>query len=181
MTRQLNRLPPNAADTITKPGDHADGGNLYLSIGKDGRRRSWSFIFYVAGKRHQKGLGAAGKGRVTLKEAREKGAEMRKALKAGIDPLRAKPAAVAAPTFGEAAVDYIATHKSSWTSPKHLQQWERTVALYCDRIAKTPVDQIDTEAVLRVLTPLWARVPETASRLRARIELVRTPPAPSAT
>jgi integrase len=35
-----------------------------------------------------------------------------------------------------------------------------------------PVDAIDTQAVLGVLQPLWQRIPETASRLRGRIEAV---------
>jgi integrase len=35
-----------------------------------------------------------------------------------------------------------------------------------------PVAEIGTTDVLRVLTPLWQRVPETASRLRARVEAV---------
>ena len=35
-----------------------------------------------------------------------------------------------------------------------------------------PVDEIDTAAVLEILKPLWTRVPETASRLRGRIETV---------
>ena len=47
-----------------------------------------------------------------------------------------------------------------------------TLGTYCEPIRKTPVDEIDTEAVLSVLKPLWTRAPETASRLRGRIEAV---------
>lgn len=39
-------------------------------------------------------------------------------------------------------------------------------------IAHTPVAEIDAPAVLRVLTPIWAKLPETATRLRGRIEAV---------
>jgi integrase len=35
-----------------------------------------------------------------------------------------------------------------------------------------PVNEIDTAAVLEVLQPLWTSIPETASRLRGRIETV---------
>ena len=35
-----------------------------------------------------------------------------------------------------------------------------------------PVDQIGTADILAVLKPLWTRAPETASRLRGRIEMV---------
>ena len=47
-----------------------------------------------------------------------------------------------------------------------------TLTRYCEPIRNTPVDAIDTEAVLSVLKPLWTRAPETASRLRGRIEAV---------
>jgi integrase len=171
MPRPHNRLPPNAATSITAPGRHADGGGLYLSIGKDGRRRSWVFMFTLAGRQREAGLGPAGP--VTLKAARAKAAEMRKLLDAGLDPLveRAKARPAPVPAFGEFAADFIRARKGSW-SRKHARQWVDTVAAYCEPIAKAPVDQIDTEAVLKVLTPLWERAPETASRLRGRIEAV---------
>jgi integrase len=44
--------------------------------------------------------------------------------------------------------------------------------IYCTPLRSRPVDEIDTTAVLEVLQPLWASVPETASRLRGRIETV---------
>ena len=37
---------------------------------------------------------------------------------------------------------------------------------------KLPVDQIGAEDVLAVLRPIWIRLPETASRLRGRIETI---------
>ena len=50
--------------------------------------------------------------------------------------------------------------------------WRMTLTTYCAPIRSTPVDKVDTEAVLSVLKPLWSRAPETASRLRGRIEAV---------
>ena len=47
-----------------------------------------------------------------------------------------------------------------------------TLQRYCAPLRSRPVDEIDTAAVLEVLKPLWAKVPETASRLRGRIETV---------
>ena len=173
MTRAIYRLPPNAAESITQPGYHADGGNLYLFVGEDGRRRSWAFIYYRNGKRHEAGLGPAGKGGVSLKAARALAEEKRALLRSGIDPIahRAKAAPVAPLAFGSAAADYIAAHKGNW-SPKHARQWADTLAVYCDCINKLPVNTIDTPAVLKVLTPLWGRAPETAARLRGRIEAI---------
>src|ERR1700738_3577495 len=51
-------------------------------------------------------------------------------------------------------------------------QWRRTSDDYCGAIRDLPVDVIDTQAVLGVLQPIWGRIPETASRLRGRIEAV---------
>jgi integrase len=47
-----------------------------------------------------------------------------------------------------------------------------TLTRYCTGIRDMPVDEIATSDVLAVLTPLWTKTPETASRLRARIEAV---------
>ena len=106
MVRQINRLSAREVETLTEPGRHADGGNLYLSIDDEGRRR-WVFMYVRNGKQREAGLGSAGKGGVSLKAAREKAAEGRAMLKAGVDPLAAwnKPAAEEVPTFGAAADD----------------------------------------------------------------------------
>jgi integrase len=70
------------------------------------------------------------------------------------------------------ADEVIATHESAWRNPKHREQWCMTFKVYCEPIRSIPVDQITTEHVLSVLRPLWCKVPETASRLRGRIEKV---------
>ncbi len=126
------------------------------------------------GKTRYAGLGSAGRGGVSLKAARERAAEGRALLKAGRDPLTdwRTPDEVEVPTFGVAADEYVATHQASWRSEKHRAQWATTLSQYCTAIRETPVNEIDTEAVLGVLKPLWTRAPETASRLRGRIEAV---------
>jgi integrase len=47
-----------------------------------------------------------------------------------------------------------------------------TLREYCASLRGRPIDEVDTAAVLEVLKPLWARIPETAARLRGRIETV---------
>jgi integrase len=173
VVRQINRLSARTAETLTKPGRHADGGGLYLSISGEGRRR-WVFMYVLKGKQREAGLGSAGKGGVSLKVAREKAAEGRAMLRAGVEPLAAwnKPAAEEVPTFGVMADAFLDTHKDGWRNDKHRQQWTMTLTRYCEPIRATPVDAIDTEAVFSILKPLWARAPETASRLRGRIEAI---------
>ena len=119
---------------------------------------------------------------LSLAEARIKHAAFRKIVVVDKrDPLADKRAAKASasnasaaakPTFGECADHHVAAHAASWRNPKNEQQWRMTLTTYCAPIRSTPVDKVDTEAVLSVLKPLWMRAPETASRLRGRIEAV---------
>jgi hypothetical protein len=173
MAPAIHKLTARQADTITKPGRHSDGGGLYLFISPDGRRR-WTFMYTWRGRQREAGLGSAAKGGVTLKSAREKAAEGRTMVKDGLDPLAEwrKPNETEIPTFGAMADEFLASHATSFRNAKHRAQWTMTLTRYCEPIRKQPVDAIDTEAVLTVLKPLWARAPETASRLRGRIETV---------
>ena len=171
MARAIHKLTARAAETISKPGRHSDGGGLYLSISAEGRRR-WVFLFTWRGRLREAGLGSASKGGVSLKAAREKAAEGRALVKAGVDPIAEwnKADETEVPTFGKTADDFLAAHEGGWRNDKHKAQWAMTLTRYCEPIRKMPVDAIDTEAVLSVLKPLWTRAPETASRLRGRIE-----------
>ncbi len=77
------------------------------------------------------------------------------------------------PTFGSFADDYIEAHRPKFRNEKHAAQWEMTLGdAYCRAIRSMPVNAVDTEALLKVLQPIWTKVPETASRLRGRIENV---------
>jgi integrase len=173
MARSINKLSARTAETLSKPGRHSDGGGLYLSIAGEGRRR-WVFLYRWRGKLREAGLGSASKGGVPLKAARDKAAEGRALIEAGVDPIAEwnEPAAEEVPTFGKAAADFLEAHKGGWRNEKHKAQWTMTLTRYCEAIRDISVDAIDTEAVLSVLQPLWARTPETASRLRGRIETV---------
>jgi hypothetical protein len=86
MARALNKLTAEAAGAISKPGRHSDGGNLYLAISADGRRR-WTFLYTWKGSLREAGLGAASAGGASLVEARKKAAEGRALARAGIDPI----------------------------------------------------------------------------------------------
>jgi hypothetical protein len=88
-----------------------------------------------------------------------------------IDPRAAKAAApTAVPTFGDIADAHVQTHEATWRNAKHRYQWRQTLTQYCGPIRDMPVNQIATADVLAVLKPLWDRAPETASRLRGRIQ-----------
>lgn len=174
------KLNARKVETLTEPGRHSDGGNLYLFITPNGGKR-WVFAYRGAPKpgsknnRYEMGLGSAGPTGVSLKDARDKAAEARRLLSEGKDPLTAKRQTEKAertiPTFGAFADEYIATHKAKFRNDKHIAQWETTLGDdYCRAIRPKPLNEIDTEAVLAVLQPIWTKTPETASRLRGRIE-----------
>ncbi len=176
MARQAKRLTARTVATTKKLGRHADGGNLYLTISKTGAgvSKRWTFMFSLAGKQREAGFGPAAS--VTLAEAREKAARYRSMLAKGIDPLAAKKAdqeaAAARKTFGQCADELIKSKRREWRSEVHAAQWRTTIDDYCGPILDKPVDAIDTQAVLGVLQPVWGRIPETASRLRGRVEAV---------
>ena len=75
-------------------------------------------------------------------------------------------------TFGAGADDLMASLENGWRNPKHRAQWKMTLSVYAAPLRDVPVDKISTEDVLAVLKPLWTTKPETASRLRGRIERV---------
>jgi integrase len=170
MARSLNRLSAKKAEKLTRPGRHADGGGLYLAISGDGSRRRWVFLYRTAGRLREMGLGSARA--ITLADARDMASGARAALRNGRDPLADREAARAIPTFGEMAEEVIASLENGWKNPKHRKQWRSTVTDHCKAIRSVPVNAITTEHILAVLKPLWERVPETASRLRGRIEVV---------
>ncbi len=168
-TRTLNRLTALEAIKLKAPGRHSDGGGLYLSIDGTGRRR-WIFMYVRNGRRVELGLGS---GRdLPLATARTEAAALRVILATGGDPRAARANLKAVPTFGEFADGYVETMTPSWRNPKHVQQWKMTLTTYAAPIRHLPVDEIETDEVLKVLQPLWNRTPETAERLRGRIENV---------
>jgi integrase len=172
MTGGRTKLTARAAAT-TKPGRYGDGGGLYLVVSPSGARK-WVYRFTYAGKVTETGLGSANV--VSLAEARRKAYEARRLLDAGENPVVAKRKAAAiragVPTFGTVADAFVKAKESEWRNEKHKAQWRASLTDLAAPLRALPVDEIDTAAVLSVLKPLWQAKPETASRLRGRIEAV---------
>jgi integrase len=170
-----------------KPGRYCDGDGLYLLVKKSGKR-FWVFRYKVNGsKLREAGLGRAGEGpnSVRLVEARDKASLLFRQVKNGIDPLAARDAAAAAAkaaaqdsavrrvTFREAARRFIDGHTPSWRNLKHTAQWGATIETYANPVfGDLPVGDIATAHVLAAVEPIWLTKPETASRLRGRIERI---------
>jgi integrase len=145
-----------------------DGGGLYLGIRSSGSR-SWSFIWKVAGKRHELGLGPYPA--VSLAKARVLATEHREAIADGRNPI-VERRIEAVPTFGDCAELFIKSMEPQWRNEKHRAQWRATLSTYAEPISSKSVSDVNTDDVLRVLNPIWQTLPETASRLRGRIERV---------
>lgn len=170
MARELHRLSDKEVrSSKLAAGKYADGGGLYLIVDKSSARR-WAFIFRWDGKLKEMGLGGLLK--VDLPMARGFADEARKTLGAGRNPIDQRREQRPIPTFGEFADALVETLKSEWRNEKHKAQWTMTLKVHAAKLRGRRVDQITTEHVLEVLKPLWTTRPETASRLRGRIERV---------
>ena len=179
----MGRLTALKVKALTEPGRYGDGDGLWLQV-RDPKHRSWLFRYTRHGRARQMGLGEVsgetGKG-VSLAYAREAAQRARQLLRDGVDPIDHKKAHVAAQkaaetggvTFKAVAERFIASHEASWRNPKHRAQWSATLTTYAfPRMGDRPVAEIDTGLVTAVLEPIWHARPETASRLRGRIEQV---------
>ena len=86
---------------------------------------------------------------------------------------RIKAEAALAMTFGQCAEAFLAANEVSWRNPKHRQQWRSTLKAYVyPSLGSLPVQAVDAPSILKVLHPIWIDKPETASRVRGRIEAV---------
>jgi len=157
---------------------YADGGGLYLRIGPTGAK-SWVYRFMRQGKRRDMGLGPLHV--VSLADARVRAAECRKQRLDGKDPLAAREQerasarldAAKSMTFTNCAEAYIKAHAPSWRNAKHADQWTNTLETYAGPVfGALPVQAVDLGLVMKVLESIWTAKPETASRVRGRIEAV---------
>ncbi len=182
MAQFVGRLTALKVLRTKTPGMYADGAGLYLQVTGDGSAhvaKSWIFRFTLRGRSREMGLGSLAT--FGLAEARAKAAECRRLTYDGIDPIETRKAAQAKAaldvaktlTFKDCTEQYIAAHRAGWRNAKHAAQWSATVKTYAEPvIGSRPVQTIDTALVMKILEPLWAQKPETASRLRGRIEAI---------
>jgi integrase len=157
---------------------HCDGGGLYLRVTPEGAKQ-WVLRYMLNRRPRWMGLGPLAL--YGLQEARTKALSARKLRHEGIDPIEARRAERArkrleeakAMTFRQCAEDYINSHRAGWRNGKHAGQWNATLATYAfPVIGGLPVQSVDTGLVLKILEPIWKAKPETAGRLRGRIESI---------
>ncbi|MCP4620666.1 MAG: integrase arm-type DNA-binding domain-containing protein [Bradyrhizobium sp.] len=178
MARTVGKLTALKVTRLAEPGMHADGGGLYLQVTGVGAK-SWIFRFSLHGKAREMGLGSLSA--TSLSDAREAAAACRRQRQVGIDPIEARKQqqaqarldAAKSTTFEYCAGRYIAAHEASWRNSKHRAQWKSTLSTYVYPVfGSVPAGAVDTAHVTKVIEPLWSTKPETASRVRGRIESV---------
>lgn len=151
------------------PGRHGDGRGLFLYVKASGSR-SWILRYQVQGRRRDLGLGPYPD--VSLAMARDRASEARRQIAEGEDPITRKQQAKPK-TFREAALELINSKRTGWKNAKHAAQWTATLEAYVfPKIGAVQVAKIETADVISTLTPIWAAKPETANRVRQRIEAV---------
>jgi hypothetical protein len=187
MTRTLHRLSATEVRNAKAAGYIADGGNLYLRVALGAKAngkapaisKGWIFRYAIGGRTRDAGLG--GYPTISLAKAREEAERLRRLVAAGVDPIEARKEerqaavveAAKAITFEECAKAFIASHEAGWRNEKHRQQWANTLATYAYPVCGAlPVGAVDTILVMKVLEPIWAAKPETAGRVRGRIERI---------
>lgn len=164
----IHKLSARKVETAS-PGKHEDGGGLRLVVSGAGAKK-WVLRYSVKGKRREMGLGSYPD--IDLAQARQKAIEYRNMASSGSDPIEVrKIEEVTIPTFTQCAAQYIRAHRRGWKNYKHSRQWVSTLKTYARPIIGTKlVDDISTDDILKILTPIWTSKTETAKRLQGRIE-----------
>ena len=159
---------------LSKPGVYGDGRGLYIRVTDTGTKH-WIHRFTLDKRDHWMGLGPYPE--ITLAEARDANMAARRVVLKGNNPIAERHLDRArrrgAVSFQECADQYIASHRTGWKNPKHADQWTNTIATYCGPvIGNLLVCEVTVGYVMRVLDPIWSTKPETASRVRGRIESI---------
>ena len=174
----MAKLTALSVRALGEPGRHGDGDGLYLHVAPSGTK-SWVQRIVINDKRRDIGLGSYPT--VSLAQARSLAAANRSAVSEGRDPLAEKRHAKdvartptpSVPTFAEAAARVIELRRPAWSNPKHAAQWNSTLRTYAfPFMGEKAVDEITPSDALAVLEPIWVAKPETASRVRQRMETV---------
>jgi integrase len=176
----MARLTALTVSKLKKPGFYLDGDGLYLRVSPVGTK-SWTFRYRMNGRKTPRDMGLGSLADVSLAEARELAYGARKLIAGGTDPIEAKRESRAnlaleranTITFKDATNAYIEAHSASWRNPKHAQQWPNSMEAYVyPTMGILPVGKVDVNHVINVLEPIWTKKPETASRVRGRVEAV---------
>ena len=181
MVREANKLSPLEVKRLKTPGRYCDGLGLWLQVteGGDGVTKAWLFRYTRHGRARQMGLGALHT--VSLAEARERARQARQILLDGDDPIElkrkkrddARTETAERILFKDAAERFLDLHESTWKNAKHKEQWRNTLKTYAySTLGSRPIAAIDGALITDALALIWTKKPETARRVKQRIDRV---------
>jgi integrase len=138
-----------------------------------GASRSFIFRYSESGRRRDLSIGSVKK--VALTDAKAKAQEIRVRLNKGM-PLeeKAEPPKkeVRFEDFARETIETIG-RVSKWKNEKHAKQWMSTIRQYAfPLIGNKDVSSLTRGDILAVLFPIWHEIPETAGRVRGRLEKI---------
>lgn len=155
-----------------KPGRHGDGQGLYLLV-KESGARSWMLRVQVDGKRRDIGIGSITD--LSLAEAREKSAFLRKTARAGVDPIWERDRnkrELAIPNFKAAAISCHKEMSRGWAE-KTAAGFISSLEIHAfPKLGKISVDRVDGALIRDTLAPIWIDLPSMARKLMQRIGTV---------
>jgi integrase len=160
-------------------GRYGDGHGLYLQV-MSPTNRSW-LLRYERDGRGERWMGLGPVHTISLEEARVRARKARQLLLDGIDPIEARLAERDAQrkdeaeriTFKQASEKFLGLHESAWRNAKHRQQWRNTLKDYAyPTLGIRPVKAIDAALINQTVAPIWLTKPETANRVKNRVERV---------
>lgn len=155
------------------PGRHADGHGLYLVVKPSGSR-SWMLRYQHKGRRRDFGLGPVHD--VSLAEARVAAMDIRKMVRAGVDPVEQRglkrPSRASRPTFEVVARKCYESLRKGWKDRRNASWIASFENHVFPLIGSKPIDAIDSKAALSVMEPIWLTIPDTARKILQRIGAV---------
>jgi integrase len=174
------KLDYQTVKNIKTPGRYTDAliKGLHIWVKSNGKKY-WIFRYSFNNKQHNLSLGSFPS--LSISEARIKAQQHREQIANGVNPIaiknetkiQLKKSLTKKPSFREFAAECIRTKRAEWTNQKHGDQWEYSLGEFAyPIIGDKQLDDIDTEDILKILTPIWTNKTETASRLRGRIEWI---------
>jgi integrase len=183
LMREANKLSAVKVARLKQPGRYCDGLGLWLQITEsttgEGVTKAWLFRYQRYGRARQMGLGALHT--VSLAEARERARHARQLLLDGDDPIEvkrkkrdeARSDEAGQILFKDAAKRFLDLHESTWKNGRHREQWKNTLRDYAHpALGNRPISAIDGAVITATLAPIWTKKPETARRVKQRIERV---------
>jgi len=155
--------------------DQTKGLHLWI---KASNQKYWIFRYTINGNRQNMSLGSYPE--ISLKQARQRAIRARNDINTGVNPITEKKGSKAQNQviknqmlFKDFALNYITTMQPRWSNPKHAAQWVSTMKTYAfPEIGNLTLDEIDTTHIQKILSDIWTTKPETAARVRGRIERI---------